>query len=224
MLNTIIFDLDGTLLNTLDDLYLSVNHALAYFNQPQRSKMEVRSFLGNGIRKLIEQSMPLGSDLLLIEKVFDEFRHYYLEHSLDYTQPYPDVIPMLKRCKEMGYKSAIVSNKLNQAVQDLHQRFFANYIDVAIGETPNVARKPAPDMLNRAIRKLQTTHQESIYVGDSEVDLQTASNATLSCISVAWGFRDRGFLEYHDAHTIIDSPMELFQYLDIPHHYNSCRS
>ncbi|MCR5314825.1 MAG: HAD family hydrolase [Bacteroidaceae bacterium] len=209
MKQAIIFDLDGTLLNTLDDLYSSVNHALAQFNLPVRSKWEVRSYLGNGVRRLVEHALPEGCDPNLTEKVFNEFRTYYLEHSLDCTQPYEGIISMLKQCKTKGLKTAIVSNKLNLAVQDLHQRFFTDCIDVAIGETPDVKRKPAPDMVKKAIELLGCKHDEAVYVGDSEVDLATAHNASLPCIAVSWGFRDKDFLIEQGAKTIIDSPSEL---------------
>lgn len=218
MYNAIIFDLDGTLLNTLDDLYSSVNHALAQFNLPVRSKWEVRSYLGNGIRRLVEHALPEGCDPILMEKVFNEFRTYYLEHSLDRTQPYEDIIPMLQQCKALGKSTAIVSNKLNLAVQDLHQRFFADCIDVAIGETPDVKRKPAPDMVKKAIELLGCKHSEAVYVGDSEVDLATARNASLPCIAVSWGFRDKDFLIEQKAQTIIDTPqqlIEIIQSLDV---------
>lgn len=209
MKQAIIFDLDGTLLNTLDDLYSSVNHALTRFNLPVRSKWEVRSYLGNGVRRLVEHALPKGCDAELTEKVFNEFREYYLEHSLDRTQPYEGIIPMLKQCKELGLKTAIVSNKLDMAVQDLHQRFFSDCIDVAIGETPDVKRKPAPDMVMKAIEQLGCKHDEAIYVGDSEVDLATAQNASLPCIAVSWGFRDKDFLIEQGAKTIIDNPKQL---------------
>ena len=209
MKQAIIFDLDGTLLNTLDDLYSSVNHALAQFNLPVRSKWEVRSYLGNGVRRLVEHALPERCDPNLTEKVFNEFRTYYLEHSLDCTQPYEGIIAMLKQCKTKGLKTAIVSNKLNLAVQDLHQRFFTDCIDVAIGETPDVKRKPAPDMVKKAIELLGCKHDEAVYVGDSEVDLATAHNASLPCIAVSWGFRDKDFLIEQGAKTIIDSPSEL---------------
>ena len=209
MKQAIIFDLDGTLLNTLDDLYSSVNHALTRFNLPVRSKWEVRSYLGNGVRRLVEHALPKGCDAELTEKVFNEFREYYLEHSLDRTQPYEGIIPMLKQCKELGLKTAIVSNKLDMAVQDLHQRFFSDCIDVAIGETPDVKRKPAPDMVMKAIEQLGCIHDEAIYVGDSEVDLATAQNASLPCIAVSWGFRDKDFLIEQGAKTIIDNPKQL---------------
>ena len=116
---------------------------------------------------------------------------------------------MLKQCKTKGLKTAIVSNKLNLAVQDLHQRFFTDCIDVAIGETPDVKRKPAPDMVEKAIELLGCEHDEAVYVGDSEVDLATAHNASLPCIAVSWGFRDKDFLIEQGAKTIIDSPSEL---------------
>ncbi len=209
----IIFDLDGTLLDTLQDLYASVNHALTHFSLPNRSKTEVRQFLGNGVRRLIELSMPEGSDAATTEAVLAEFKTYYLQHSLDTTRPYDGIEEMLGKCREMGLKTAIVSNKLNPAVQDLRHRFFADNVDIAIGETREIRRKPAPDMLQAVMEELKVTNCETIYVGDSEVDLQTAKNASTECIAVAWGFRGRKFLEQQGATTIIDNPSELIQHL-----------
>lgn len=209
MIKAIIFDLDGTLLNTLDDLCASVNHALSKFQLPVRSRKEVRSYLGNGIRRLVEQSMPEGSDARLTEKVFSEFREHYILHSMDTTRPYEGIIQMLQLCKMSGLKSAIVSNKLNPAVQDLHNCFFHDCIDVAIGESPDLKRKPAPDMVMKAINSLGCQLDEVIYVGDSEVDIATARNTGLPCIAVSWGFRDKDFLKEQGAKIIIDKPDQL---------------
>ncbi len=213
MIKSIVFDLDGTLLDTLDDLYASVNHALTKFDLPKRGKDEVRAFLGNGIHRLIELSVPERCSALQAERVLSEFRTYYLKHSLDNTKPYAGIEPMLNECKQRGYTTAIVSNKLNPAVQDLHKQFFPNNINVAIGETKEVRRKPAPDMVLKALELLHSNKDEAVYVGDSEVDLETASNASLPCIAVSWGFRGRPFLEHEGATTIIDSPDELIKHL-----------
>lgn len=222
---TLIFDLDGTLLDTLEDLWASVNHALALYSLPLRSKCEVRSFLGNGARVLIHRSLaaPNGACSLsdnsheenfvspeLEEKVFAAFRQYYFQHNQDLTRPYPGIMEMLRQCKERGYKTAIVSNKPDAAVQQLHQRFFADVIDVAFGERqPAIRRKPAPDMVLLAIETLQATKDQTLYVGDSEVDIATARNAGLPCVCVDWGFRDRHFLEEQGATRIIHLPNEI---------------
>ncbi len=210
----VIFDLDGTLLDTLQDLYASVNHALTQFGLPQRSRQEVRQFLGNGIRRLIELSVPEGCDVRCTEEVLEEFCSYYLVHSLDNTRPYPGVEEMLDKCRTLGLRTAIVSNKLDPAVQDLRQRFFADNVDCAVGETSGTRRKPAPDMVQKVLADLGVSNEESVYVGDSEVDLQTAVNASLPCIAVSWGFRGREFLQLQGAETIIDNPTDLIQYLE----------
>ncbi len=214
MIKSIVFDLDGTLLDTLDDLYASVNHALTTFGMPTRSKDEVRMFLGNGIHRLVKLSVPKGCPAATTEQVLAELRAYYLKHSLDSTQPYAGIEAMLNDCRKRGYTTAIVSNKLNPAVQDLHRQFFPDNINVAIGETKELKRKPAPDMVLKALELLHSNTDEAVYVGDSEVDLVTACNASLPCIAVAWGFRGREFLEQKGAETIIDSPSDLIMHLN----------
>lgn len=222
MTTTIIFDLDGTLMNTLDDLHDSVSYALRQAGLAPNPKQDTRRYLGNGVRNLVnrsvEQACPVADEALK-ERVFETFRAYYVAHSMDKTAPYEGIPEMLKECKKRGFFTAIVSNKLDPAVKDLHKAFFADSIDVAIGETPTVKRKPAPDMVDEAIRQLSLLHgrsiekSECVYVGDSEVDLQTAKNSDLPCIAVSWGFRDRDYLVEQGAKTIIDCPDELFEHI-----------
>ena len=206
---TVIFDLDGTLLDTLGDLSSSVNYALHRHGLPERSKADVRRFLGNGIRRLVEQSVPEGTSPSMTEEVFQTFRQYYLEHSLDETTPYEGIMELLHQLQDMDVATAIVSNKLDPAVKELHQHFFSDTIRVAIGESSSIRRKPAPDMVDECIRLLGCDRQSCLYVGDSEVDLQTARNASLPCCSVSWGFRDKKQLIEAGATTIIDRPEEL---------------
>lgn len=218
MITTIIFDLDGTLMNTLDDLHDSVSYALREAGLQPNPKQDTRRYLGNGVRNLVcrsvEQTCP-GADEALKERVFETFRTYYVAHSMDKTAPYEGIGDLLRECKQHGLFTAIVSNKLAPAVKDLHRAFFADCIDVAIGETPAVKRKPAPDMVDEAIRQLSLLHgrevqkSECVYVGDSEVDLMTAQNAGLPCIAVSWGFRDRDWLERCGAQVIADTPNAL---------------
>lgn len=222
MKTTLIFDLDGTLMNTLDDLHDSVSYALREAGLQPNAKQDTRRYLGNGIRNLVnrsvEQTCPTADEALK-DHVFDTFRSYYVAHSMDKTAPYEGVEEMLKECKKRGFLTAIVSNKLDPAVKDLHKTFFADVVDVAIGETKAVKRKPAPDMVDEAIRQLSLLKgnpikkEECIYIGDSEVDLQTARNSELPCISVSWGFRERSFLVEQGAKVIIDRPEQLFEYL-----------
>lgn len=206
---TVIFDLDGTLLDTLGDLSSSVNYALHRHGLPERSKADVRRFLGNGIRRLIEQSVPEGTTEEKTVAVLQTFREYYLIHSLDETAPYEGIMELLHQLHEMDVATAIVSNKLDPAVKELHQHFFSDTIRVAIGESSSIRRKPAPDMVDECIRLLGCDRQSCLYVGDSEVDLQTARNASLPCCSVSWGFRDKKQLIEAGATTIIDRPEEL---------------
>lgn len=222
MITTLIFDLDGTLTNTLDDLHESVGHALSMVGLPQNDIKDTRRFLGNGIKNLIYKSVENVAPFASVElknQVLNIFRNYYVLHSLDKTAPYDGIMDMLRECKTRGYITAIVSNKLDSAVKDIHQRFFADYIDIAIGETPSIRRKPAPDMVNEAIHQLSLlsyrtiTPSECIYIGDSEVDLETAANSGLPCISVNWGFRDTEWLIECGAKHIIDHPSQLFDFI-----------
>lgn len=194
MLNTVVFDLDGTLLDTLGDLAGSVNYALRKHGLPECSLQEVRSFLGNGIVRLMQGAVKNAVQGAAFEEVFQTFRSHYLEHCLDTTQPYPGILPMMEKLREAGVKMAIVSNKLHPAVQELSRRFFAELVTSAVGESETVRRKPNPDGVLRALKEMGSRPEEAIYVGDSEVDWETACNAGLRCALVCWGFRDEDFL------------------------------
>ncbi len=205
---TIIFDLDGTLLDTLTDLHISVNYMLEKFGFPTRTRAEVRSYLGNGVRALVLCALPEGKKDML-EECLPVFKEYYNLHNADNTAPYDGVIEMLGLVKKMGIKSAIVSNKYNQAVQKLKDETFTGLIDFALGEGEGIAPKPAPDGVLIALDKLGATKDESIYVGDSEVDLLTANNSALKCVACSWGFRDKDFLVNQGARNIIDEPIDI---------------
>ena len=207
----IIFDLDGTLTDTLEDLYLSVNHALRSCNLPERSLDEVRRFVGNGIRKLIERSVPEDTSIDMLERCFEAFRAYYVIHCQDHTRLYPGIASLLTALHAKGYRMAVVSNKLQAGVDELADTFFNGVIDVAIGEQSGIPRKPEPDMVRHALDRLGVKKEEAIYVGDSDVDLQTALNAGLPCISVLWGFRNRDFLVAHGATVLVESPQEVLE-------------
>lgn len=191
---TVIFDLDGTLLYTLDDLTAATNYALRKMGMPERSLEEVRRFVGNGIRKLIERAVPEGTDCGTYEKTFAVFREYYDVHCTDHTIPYEGVLELVQKLSEKNYKLAIVSNKVDSAVKELNETFFSDYIQVAIGEKEGIRKKPAPDTVYEALKALGSTKEEAVYIGDSEVDLATAANSGLPCISVLWGFRDKELL------------------------------
>ena len=211
-INTVIFDLDGTLLDTLKDLSDSVNFALEKYSLPQRNVKEIRRFLGNGIRRLMMESVgpEIAANSNRFEPILQTFREHYVKHCLDTTKPYDGIMDMLAHLKERGYKTAIVSNKLQPAVTELHHRFFGDLVSVAIGESANIRRKPYPDAVLSAVEKLKSSVGSSIYVGDSEVDIETAKAADMSCISVLWGFRDEDFLrEKYPVATFVKTPEEL---------------
>ena len=206
-----IFDLDGTLLDTLADLHNAVNHALRLNSMPERTIDEVRMMVGNGVRKLMLRAVPNGEDNPLFEKTFADFRAYYSAHSFDNTRPYDGIMPMLAKLKDMGVGMSVVSNKMDAATKPLVKRFFGDYIDVAIGEceSEGIRRKPAPDMVHKAIREMGIKAEDCVYIGDSDVDLQTARNSNLPCISVLWGFRDKEFLASIGANSFASSPMDI---------------
>lgn len=209
MIKNVIFDLDGTLLNTLEDLRDSTNAALRAFGFPERTTDEVRRFVGNGVRLLMIRATPGGEENPQFEEILAYFRRHYAEHCFDQTRPYDGILPMLDRLQEAGIALAVVSNKFDAAVRELCDRYFSAQIAVAIGEREGVRKKPAPDSVLRAMRELHADPSESLYVGDSEVDIETARNAGIPCVSVTWGFRDRDFLLAHGASALIDDPSEL---------------
>ena len=209
MIKLIVFDLDGTVLDTLADLTAALNFALQKNGLPPRTLPEVRSFVGNGIRKLIERGVPQHTPPETEEAVHTDFKAYYGQHCMDATAPYAGVREAIAALRAAGYRTALVSNKTDDAVQKLIVGMFPGDFDYAAGEKPGVPRKPAPDMVFAALAALDVPPCEAVYVGDSEVDLATAANAGLPCISVTWGFKDRAFLLEHGAKTLIDSPDRL---------------
>ncbi len=213
MRNTIIFDLDGTLLNSLDDLVDSVNYTLTKYNLPVQSTTNIKAFLGNGMEKLIELSIPDGKKNKNFSNILQEFKDYYKDHSSIKTAPYPNIIELLINLKSKGYKLAIVSNKGDFAVKILNEKFFKELIDVAIGETKNIKRKPYPDMVNEALKYLNEDTSNAYYVGDSEVDIATGLKANIPCISVSWGFRSKQELIKAGAKFTVDNVCELEEYL-----------
>lgn len=215
MPQTFIFDLDGTLLDTLGDLAASVNYALRTHGMPEHSLDDVRCFVGNGVRRLMERAVPDGAENPLFDAAFATFRSHYLVHSLDTTHPYEGIPEMLAELRRRGCRTAVVSNKFYAATQELCRHFFADTIEVAIGEheAEGIRKKPAPDTVNEALRQLGVGREHAVYIGDSDVDIATAAASGMPCISVLWGFRDRQFLLDHGATTFISHPSEL---LSIP--------
>lgn len=206
-----IFDMDGTILDTLDDLTDSINYALSYCGFPEHTKDDVRKFVGNGILKLVKRSVPPYAGEADIEKVFQVFKDYYKLHCRDKTRPYPGIVNVIETLKEKGYFIAVVSNKADFAVQELCLRYFPGLIDYAVGERDGIKKKPAPDSVLSVMGALNVRLEESIYIGDSDVDIATAKNAGIRCLTVTWGFRDREYLKQcgadvfaHKADEILD--------------------
>lgn len=215
MIRSILFDLDGTLLDTLDDLANSVNYALRTHHLPERSHTEIRSFLGNGIRNLMLDAVGRGMSDEAFESVFQTFRTYYVEHCLDKSKPFAGIIDLLKALQQRGITMAVVSNKLHPAVVELNERFFKDYITSAVGESATVRRKPNPDAVLAALSELGCSKDEAVYVGDSEVDLHTAQNAGMQCMLVLWGFRDEDFLRsLPGASLFAQCPADILSWLD----------
>lgn len=215
---TIVFDCDGTILNTLEDLMDTMNYVLIKHSYPTRSYEEIRSFVGNGLAKLVDRSIPsLTPPISDKEKatMLQEFKTYYADHCNDKTAPYPGIYELLKELKEQGYKLAVVSNKVQEGVTALNNQYFKEYFTVAIGETPNRKRKPEPDMVLAALEELQSKPEEAIYIGDSEVDLATAKNSGLLPIAVTWGFRDEDVLRELGAEYIAKEPEDILSLLKI---------
>jgi len=209
MYNTYIFDLDGTLLSTLGDLAASCNYALRTNGLPERTIDEVRQFVGNGVKKLMERAIPGGLDNDKFDKTYADFRQHYMQHNLDTTKPYDGVMEMLEELRKRGKKVAVVSNKFYAATQELCRYFFGDLVPVAIGEREDIRKKPAPDTVLEAMRQLGVTAERAVYIGDSDVDIDTARNSGMPCISVLWGFRDKEFLLEHGATTLVSTPEEI---------------
>ena len=207
---TVIFDLDGTLLDTLQDLADSTNYALSVHRMPARTLEEVRTFVGNGVGRLIHLAVPEGTPAEEEAACLADFRAHYLLNMENKTAPYPGVPALLEHLQAAGIRTAVVSNKFDGAVKGLCQNYFGDRLPVAIGESQGVARKPAPDTVFRALAELGAEPAGAVYVGDSDVDIATAQNAGLPCISVSWGFRDEDFLLAHGATEIVADPHGLY--------------
>lgn len=211
--DTFVFDLDGTLLDTLKDLCDAVNHTLIKHGYPTHTNDEIRGYLGNGMEVLITLSLPNGKNEPNFNQVLQDFKDYYLVHSLDTTGPYKGILEVLGYLKNNNYKFAIVSNKGDLHVKHLNEYFFKDYIDVAIGEKTGIRKKPYPDTVFEALRLLNSSVDTAYYVGDSEVDIDTAKNANMECLVVSWGFRTNEQLIESGAKTIFNNPSELLDFI-----------
>lgn len=207
----LIFDMDGTILDTLQDLYNCLNFALAKNGYPERTFSEVRSFVGNGLEKLTERGLPEGTPESKTKAVLADLKEYYKEHCKDETKPYDGILELLKTVKEKGYKTAVVSNKADFAVQELVRQYFPNMFDMALGEREGQRKKPEPDMVYSVLAALCVSKEDAVYIGDSEVDIATAQNAGVESIIVGWGFRERSFLERLGAKRIVQKPFDILE-------------
>lgn len=209
----VLFDMDGTVLDTLGDLAAAVNHTLREFSMPERSIAEVAAALSNGAAYLIAHTVPAGTPKELTDKVLAAYAPYYDAHCDILTAPYDGIVPLMQKLRERGVKLAVISNKQDTAVKPLAEKYFPGLLEIAVGESAEVRRKPNPDAVLAALRHIGVEREDAIYVGDTEVDLQTARNAGMECASVDWGFRTREQLVEIGAEHIFDTVQELEEYL-----------
>ena len=209
-----IFDLDGTLLYTLEDLTDSTNFALAKYDYPVCTLEQIRSYVGNGVYKLIERALPDGAQNPDFSVCLETFKNHYKQNMYNKTRPYNGVIKMLKELKSKNIKTAVVSNKFDAAVKELCRNYFGELIDIAVGEAENIQKKPAPDGVLKVVKKLGLSSKECVYTGDSEVDIQTAKNADLPCISVLWGFKDKDFLVQNGGKYFAKKPKDIIEIIE----------
>lgn len=211
----VIFDMDGTILYTLQDLADGLNRALMINGFPQKNIREIRTYVGNGIRNEVKCSLPEGTDDSVLEKVYEDFNAWYNIHCGDHTRPYDGIIPLLRKIRESHIKTAVVSNKGDLAVKELDHQYFEGLLDIGVGEREDegIAKKPAPDTVNEVLKQLNIDRRDAVYIGDSEVDIETARNAQMDCIIVDWGYRDHDFLIEKGAETIVSTPEELWDTL-----------
>lgn len=207
----VIFDMDGTLLNTLEDIAGGVNHTLKKYGYPEKTLDEVRMAVGNGAGRLMKNVLPQGEETPGFDKILKDYEAYYQEHCQVKTGAYPGILPLLEQLRGKGIQMAIVSNKGDGAVKELNRRYFAGLIDTAVGECPGIRRKPEPDSVLEALHLLGVSRQEALYVGDSEVDYHTARRAGIRCALVTWGFRRKADLECLLPDYLTENPMELLE-------------
>lgn len=208
-IDTVIFDMDGTVLDTLEDIADSVNYVMRTYGFPEHPIEAIRSFIGNGMRKIIERSLPAGSSEELCDEAVERYRSYYHDHNMIKTRPYDGIMELLKKLSQAGIKTAIVTNKNVDAAEKIYRQLFSEYVPVCYGQQDDIPKKPHRAMIDLAIADLGSRSENSVYVGDSEVDMQTAANAGIPCITCLWGFRDRDFLEAQGADIFVETPDEI---------------
>ncbi|MBE6653504.1 MAG: HAD family hydrolase [Ruminococcaceae bacterium] len=208
-----IFDLDGTLLDTLEDLYLATNQALTRHSLPARTRDEVRMFVGNGVEMLIRRAVPAETAENTVAAVLADFKAIYATICEDHTAPYPGIIPLLTALRARGIRAAVVSNKFDAATKQLCQKYFGDLVEIAVGERAGIRKKPAPDTVFEVLRQLELSADSAVYIGDSDVDIETARGAGMPCLSVTWGLRNEDFLIQHGATVLVHTPEELLELL-----------
>ena len=204
-----IFDMDGTILNTIEDLTTSLNFALKNMGYPEHTEDEVKFFVGNGLHKTVERAVPAGISEDDLERTFYIFKAHYEEHSEVATDAYPGITELLKTLRKAGVKTAVVSNKLDGVVKSLADKYFPNLFDIAIGQQEGLETKPSPDEVNLCLNTLKIYKEDAVYIGDSNVDVETAKNAKMDLIAVDWGFRSREFLLDLGVDTVVSSAYEI---------------
>ena len=211
MKNTFIFDLDGTLLNTINDLADSTNFAIEKNGYKKRTVEEIRRFVGEGVRTLMIRALPSGVDDSVIDQCIKDFKEYYSKNMRNKTVPYEGIMALLKTLKDNNMKVGVVSNKFDRAVKELCKDYFGDLIDIAVGEREGIAKKPAPDSVVEALRILDSKKECVLYIGDSDTDMETAKNAGVDSIGVTWGFRDREVLIETGAKYIVEKPLDILE-------------
>ena len=207
--DVILFDLDGTLLDSLEDMKDSVNHVMGDFGYPEHTLAEVRSYIGDGIRKLIERALPPDAGDEILEEALKEYREYYNAHCMIKTKPYPGILPLLKNLKERGYPIAVVTNKNHEAAEAMCRRYFPDMISAVIGQRDGIPKKPDSIMVSLAMTQLNAEGKKAVYIGDSEVDILTARNSGLDGIICLWGFREEAFLSAKGAEVTVREAAEI---------------
>lgn len=215
MYTAVLFDLDGTLLNTIDDLADSCNEALRKLHLPCRTTSEVREFVGNGIARLMELAVPDGKNSPLYGQSVTLMKECYARNCLNKTKPYDGIMELLLQLRSKNIKTGVISNKPDAQVKELVEHYFSSVIssEYAAGDSPEAKRKPAPDTVLAVMKRLGVRREDTVYAGDSEVDIETAHNAGIPCISVSWGFRSKDFLLKHNAQHIASAPRDILKYV-----------
>ncbi len=205
----VIFDMDGTILNTLQDLTDATNFALKSFDMPERTIEEVRTFVGNGVKKLIERAVPENTSCEKTDQVLSRFLEYYSKHSNDNTCSYPGIQNLVVELKKLGIKTAVCTNKPDAPANALGKKYFDGLFDLILGQKEGLKTKPAPDGVNEILSIMNINRKDAVYIGDSDVDFETARNSDMDFIGVDWGFKGRKFLEALGAKTVVSSADEI---------------